>query len=238
MYNGVYCDESLMKQIEEIQKDFEYTCLANTGDLEIWRCRNRNGSSNYAFDILISRYGISTHGDIRGLQFRVGSEYGMKFLAGNDLNYYIESKLESYSREYDLDESYLKEFVARQIVYMADKYPESFVSEDSEISECFSEPLDPEKIFEEIKRLSTEMCDSRINGISDAITRMRHVSSLDEAYHFIEDMSDNLDNPDLSDCSFRKISTSTLLPLYMVNHAARMIIKQQGESVGDSAVHQ
>ncbi|MCE6982871.1 hypothetical protein EI534_37090, partial [Pseudomonas frederiksbergensis] len=58
----------------------------------------------YAFDILITRFGIAIVGDIDGLTFSVGLSYGIEFLAGNDIGYYIHSKLEGHCREREFDE--------------------------------------------------------------------------------------------------------------------------------------
>ncbi|WP_369991351.1 hypothetical protein [Pseudomonas xanthosomatis] len=67
--------------------------LADTDQLKTWRCK-APGTTCYAFDILITRFGIATVGDIDGLTFRVGLSYGIEFLAGNDIGYYIHSKRE------------------------------------------------------------------------------------------------------------------------------------------------
>jgi hypothetical protein len=43
----------------------QYTVLADTDQLKAWRCKA--GSTCYAFDILITRFGIATVGDTGGL---------------------------------------------------------------------------------------------------------------------------------------------------------------------------
>lgn len=87
----------------ECLKDYEYTVLADTDQLKVWRCK-APGTTCYAFDILITRFGIAIVGDINGLTFNVGLSYGIEFLAGKDIGYYIHSKLEEHCREREFDE--------------------------------------------------------------------------------------------------------------------------------------
>ena len=87
----------------ECLKGHEYTVLADTDQLTVWRCK-APGTSCYAFDIMITRFGIAIVGDINGLTFNVGLTYGIEFLAGNDIGYYIHSKLEEHCREREFDE--------------------------------------------------------------------------------------------------------------------------------------
>lgn len=87
----------------ECLKDHEYTVLADTDQLKVWRCKAPR-TTCYAFDILITRFGIAIVGDIDGLTFNVGLSYGIEFLAGSDIGYYIHSKLEEHCREREFDE--------------------------------------------------------------------------------------------------------------------------------------
>lgn len=75
----------------------------------IYRCMKPNGSSNYGFDISISRFGISVYGDIGELVFNVGTSYGTEFLARKSVDGYMISKLcEFYRQDKVLDEDKLK----------------------------------------------------------------------------------------------------------------------------------
>jgi hypothetical protein len=112
--------EEKQRLIEEAQKTLEaheFKQLATWGDggSEVWEC-SRPGSSVYAFTICITRMGIAVVGDIDGLTFNVGSNYGMSFLAGNDVSYYIQSKLEASSRQKELYRERYLEWVATCVV--------------------------------------------------------------------------------------------------------------------------
>ena len=80
-----------IESAKKILEHHEFKCLALWGDRsEVWEC-SKPGSGVYAFTICITRMGIAVVGDIDGLTFNVGSNYGMSFLSGDDVSYYIHS---------------------------------------------------------------------------------------------------------------------------------------------------
>lgn len=94
---------------EAIMKDHQFTCLASSERIEAWRC-SKPGCSAYAFDILITWYGIAVIGDIDNMTFRVGSSYGLEFLAADRVDNYMIGKLSDESREYEIDTKELLDF--------------------------------------------------------------------------------------------------------------------------------
>ncbi len=100
-----YIDERRQTEAErkaraaEKLKDHQYTCLVKQADIEVWRCKAARTTA-YAFDIMMSRFGIAVVGDIGDLTFSVGLGYGMSFLAGDDVTYYLHTKLnESHKKQ-------------------------------------------------------------------------------------------------------------------------------------------
>ncbi|HCA6674610.1 TPA: hypothetical protein ACG5BG_002973 [Pseudomonas aeruginosa] len=93
-----YIEERLQTEAErkarasEKLKNHQYTCLVKQPDVEVWRCK-AEGTTAYAFDIMMTRFGIAVLGDIGDLTFSVGLGYGMSFLAGDDVTYYLHTKL-------------------------------------------------------------------------------------------------------------------------------------------------
>ncbi|WP_226342927.1 MULTISPECIES: hypothetical protein [Pseudomonas] len=93
-----YIDERRQTEAErkaraaEKLKDHQYTCLVKQSDVEVWRCKAERTTA-YAFDIMMTRFGIAVVGDIGDLTFSVGLGYGMSFLAGDDVTYYLHTKL-------------------------------------------------------------------------------------------------------------------------------------------------
>lgn len=98
---------------EEISKNFGYQLIAKPIDgvtAEIWRCKDPN-SFEYAHDLVITRMGICSFGDMDPLMFTVGANYGLKFLSGPDVSYYIYSKLDSKFKDEQVDmPSFLHDF--------------------------------------------------------------------------------------------------------------------------------
>lgn len=91
-------DERKARAAEKL-KNHQYTCLVKHDDAEIWRCK-AEGTTAYAFDIMMTRFGIAVVGDIGHLTFSVGLSYGMNFLAGDDVTYYLHTKLnESHKKQ-------------------------------------------------------------------------------------------------------------------------------------------
>lgn len=109
--------ESVPRQrAQEICKDFEYECIARGDEkthAEIWRCKEP-GSFEYAHDVMVTKMGITVVGDMDPLVFRVTGR-GMDFLAGNDVEHYIYSKLDESSRDQVLDMSAVYAMVAHAV---------------------------------------------------------------------------------------------------------------------------
>lgn len=87
----------------------QYHCLASNEHIEAWRCAEP-GTSIYAFDILITRYGIAVVGDIDNMTFSVGMNYGLEFLARDSVDCYMYGKLSQESREKEIDRAALLRF--------------------------------------------------------------------------------------------------------------------------------
>lgn len=107
---------------EKTVKGFEYECIARSqrGTDEIWRCRNPK-DENCAHDLVISRYGISAFGDMDPLTFNVGSSYGLGFLAGNNVEGYIYSKLDEVHRaQLEIDPGQVDELLGSALLMIVD----------------------------------------------------------------------------------------------------------------------
>ena len=96
-------------------KDHQYTCLADANGVEVWRCQ-KPGSINLAFDICITRFGISMFGDADSLVFNVGRSYGLDFLARNPDGYMIEKLDERYRSEREFDQDAFESIVFEAII--------------------------------------------------------------------------------------------------------------------------
>lgn len=126
--------EQYIEYAKEILATHVYTELANTPKLVAWNCQRPN-SSCYGFDILITRYGIAIVGDIDNLTFRVGLSYGLEFLAGSDLGYYIHSKLDQHCKDRELDENAVLDFCRRHWLEPLQELISEWLKKDGEDQE-------------------------------------------------------------------------------------------------------
>ncbi len=224
----------------ECLEDHEYTVLADTDQLKAWRCKAPR-TICYAFDILITRFGVAVVGDIDGLTFSVGLSYGIEFLAGDDIGYYIHSKLERHCQEREFDEEAFRAALVTGIcsqicenTHDADPYaalPE-WMRNDGGIGEAGR--------WEELRELVK--------------AKLRPLKFGDEGYDFWDELNDRLYEADHVECTEQasllmsehhevlglgcdyweitidKPHDSLINRLYLINHAAKAIVAQQGEA--------
>lgn len=113
-------------------KDHTVELICGSGPNEIWRCTN-NGSSMYGFEIAISRFGIAMYGDVDSLVFKVGSSYGIEFLARKSVCGYMISKLEEeYRNKRELDEDALRAALFKAGVSLFHNKFVTYVADESE----------------------------------------------------------------------------------------------------------
>jgi len=220
----------------ECLKDHQYTVLADTEQLKAWRCK-APGSTFYAFDILMTRFGIATVGDIDGLTFNVGLSYGIEFLAGKDIEYYIHSKLEEHCREREFDEdafrAALLNGVCERICESADNQQRADLPEWLR-----SEGVDGEAArWDELRELVQVKLDGLEygeegydfwDGLSDRLYEADHISYTEEACTFMGEHYDELGlGSEYWEITVDKPRDSLMSRLYMINHAARAIVAQQ-----------
>lgn len=129
-------DQKILDTVTEIQKDFVYECY-EAGDYKSYYCHRPN-TNTYAFEITIGKMGIYLGGDIDSLVFRVSRD--LSFLAGNDVDYYIHSKLEHiFLDQRDFCKEYFDD-------YLADILREA-LEEDYQPTEMTEEEEDNEIVY-------------------------------------------------------------------------------------------
>lgn len=98
-------DEQRKKRIADVaewMKDHTYTQLVNTNGVEVWRCEKPD-TIHLAFDICVTRFGMSIAGDIGCLVFRVGSSYGIDFLRHQSDGYLYEKLDDAFRKDREFD---------------------------------------------------------------------------------------------------------------------------------------
>ncbi len=209
--------EDIAQRIAEWTKDHKYTCLTDANGVEVWRCQ-QPGSINLAFDICITRFGISVFGDIGTLVFRVGASYGLSFLARTPDGYMIEKLEELYRREREFDEE-----AFRGIVF--DAITERLNSE-------LPDELLPLPEFDGLAHLrdwiEEQAFEDDLVDLSDVIGEALLIDENPTRVHdWLADNEEALGLSDTWECRTDKPSSSLVRRLHYVSHAARQILAQK-----------
>ncbi|KPA95395.1 hypothetical protein [Pseudomonas asplenii] len=119
---------ALAARVAEDLAQHQYTQLVNENGVEVWRCQ-QPGTRVYHFDICVTAYGMSMFGDIDGLLWHVGADYGINFLR-HQSDGYLHEKLESACKREVIDFDSIRDTVCSCIVgrideeFDADQIPE------------------------------------------------------------------------------------------------------------------
>lgn len=223
-----------IKRAEETLGKHEYTRLTQPDCLaEVWRCK-RPDTTNYAFDLVISRFGIAMFGDTGTLAFNVGASYGLKFLAGDDVEYYIHSKLDHDLKTTELDE---QAFDEAKIQYAVSRLERGDVGDDWPAQDGMD-------------------CDTYRTILGDWLTTERDkLKAYDPAWDVLNDLFGFLDgsastpqeahehfSDSALDCgfeydrseSFEQPRQRLICRLYMLRHAAQQILKIKHPAPGSA----
>lgn len=230
-------EEDFNRIQDEVAKEMAnhtYTKVASGEGSVVWRCE-RKGSSVYGFDLLISKYGMSMIGDINPVNWRVGLNYGLPFLARKISRYEL-SKVESTSVKKVLDTTLLKGVVFCEIAplledVMGDKYPLETTCpnyDDSErqfdlLSELVSSLRHQD---EEYCEFACELADEAFELFQDMRDLSDDTASIDEAYRLLTNFPSNLELFQyVHELQLSKVDDTTLSNLFMARHAAIEILK-------------
>lgn len=216
-------------EAKQILSRHEYQCIFSKDDAEIWRCKSP-ATNIYAFDIMISRFGVAIVGDIDNLTFNVRGDYGIGFLAGDDVEYYIHRKLDHNCKEFELD---IQRLHGAAIEAICEKLIDGASNSDDEslpefILDYCNNPPSYDQMLDYLRdtKDSADMDDEREKDIDDSIDLLLDVSdpiSIDIAY-------DKLYNAtgfhfDVGDIDLKKPTQGLLQGLYIINEAAKQIIE-------------
>ena len=223
-----------IKRAEVTLEKHQYTRLTPPECLaEVWRCK-RPETTNYAFDLVISRFGIAMFGDTGSLVFNVGASYGLKFLAGDDVEYYIHSKLDHDLKTTELDEQAFEEAKIQYAVSRLENgdVGDDWPAQDGIDCETYRVILGDWLTAERDKLKSYDPAWDTLNylfGFLDGSARTPQ-----EAHeHFSDSASDCGFEYDWTE-NFEQPCRSLIARLYMLRHAARQILKIKHPSPGSA----
>lgn len=214
--------DQLRADVAKTLKRHVATELVRNDHIEAWRFA-QPGSSAYAFDIAITRFGIAVFGDIDALTFKVGASYGLAFLAGNDIDYYVHSKLEHHNRVDVLDtDAWTAEFekiLGRALGHEIDDDVTATIAQGGR-------PFTFRVVAETSKPLR-DRDDSRDDWyeLGDAIDGAQGCTTVHEVYAFLQQHREVLEFNDFGDVGNITMTDPMLRwRLYALNHAAKTIL--------------
>lgn len=217
----------------EYLKNHQYRALVDADDVKVWRCQ-QPGTSAYAFDIMLTRYGIAVVGDIANLTFSVGLGYGLDFLAGDDVGYYIHSKLDEKCKTREFDEPAFRraliDGICQRIADEAefDAYEElpDWVREEKERGPDGSHWMDLREFIRSEAR--KDDADDKWDEWDDLLREAHDIGDEHPAGAFMNEHCETLGlGPDWWEIRVTTPSTSLMRELYMIRHAALAILAQK-----------
>jgi len=214
-----------------------YTQLVAGNGVEVWRCKAPR-STFYAFDIMMTRFGIAIVGDTENMTFVVGNSYGMEFLAGKDIEYYIHSKLDAKCKEVEFDQDCWREQVVQGAIARIreisndeemEKWPAWVNDYDQQNAELYAQVLSFARAMYEAEMDTTWWSD-----LVDQLVEAEDIEFTEQAMLFAQEYGETMCLDDLEQSSIEKTRESVFGNLYMINHAAKaiMAIKALATDVG------
>ncbi|WP_434771231.1 hypothetical protein [Pseudomonas entomophila] len=225
---------ALTARVAEDLAQHQYTQLVNVSGVEVWRCQ-QPGECWYAFDICVTRYGMSVMGDIGSLVFHVGESYGISFLRHQSDGYLYE-KLDESSRRQVIDFDSIRDTVCRCVAgrieqeFDADQVPAWMVGIPDQ-----GATLEQAEQLGEWLREQAEV-DERLpfDELADVIEEVETFAEGRDAeivlaYDFFQNNESLIGGSDLWETTISGPCPKVMARLYYVRHAAKaiMAIKEQ-----------
>ena len=209
----------------------QYTQLVNENGVEVWRCKEP-GNIFYAFDICVTRFGMSVMGDIGALVFHVGASYGINLLRHQSDGYLCEKLDGDCKREvihFDAIRDKVCECIARRI---DDELP------SDEVPEWVSDMQDKGATLEQAEQLvewlqEREAADDDRLPFAELIEVIEDVETFADgrdsetilAYEFLQQHEELIGGSDLWESTISKPCPNLMARLYYVRHAANAIME-------------
>lgn len=221
---------ALTARVAEDLAEHEYTQLVNANGVEVWRCKAPS-STNYGFDICVTRFGMSVMGDIGALVFHVGSSYGINFLRHRS-DGYLHEKLDGDCKRSVIDLDSVRDTVCSCIV---GRIEEEFDTVD--IPEWMIAIPDKGATLEQAEQLADWMrvrdeSDDKRLPFSELINVIEEVETFADgrdaeavlAYDFLQEHETLIGGSDLWETRISKPCPNLMARLFYVRHAANCIM--------------
>lgn len=226
---------ALIARVAEDLAQHQYTQLVNENGVEVWRCK-RPGTRNYHFDICVTAYGMSMFGDIDGLIWNVGSDYGINFLR-HPSDGYLHSKLERDCKREVIDFDSIRETVCSCIVarieeeFDGDEIPEWMAAVTEDTTEAQAEEL-AEWMRERVRADDDRLPFDELIDVIEDVERFAdgRDSEIVLAYDFLQQHEDLIGGSDLWETRISKPCPNLMARLFYVRYAANAIMAIKDQS--------
>lgn len=225
---------ALIARVAEDLAHHQYTQQVNENGVEVWRCK-QPGTRTYHFDICVTAYGISMFGDIDGLIWNVGADYGINFLR-HQSDGYLHGKLESDCKREVIDFDSIRETVCSCIVARieeeleSDEIPEWMTAITDDTTEAQAEEL-AEWMRERVRADDDRLPFDELIDVIEDVERFAdgRDSEIVLAYDFLQQHEELIGGSDLWETRISKPCPNLMARLFYVRHAANaiMAIKEQ-----------
>ncbi len=225
-------EQEYLARAAENMAQHEYTCLMQQDNLVAWRCKDPK-STAYAFDIMMTRFGIAVVGDIDNLTFTVGLGYGLKFLAGDDVTYYLHTKLDASCKKREFSEDLFQVVLMRAIIQElhSDCDEEIIINlpdwmQDEDLVEASNWPAFRAEVLKQRRDLDNG--DDRWMHWDNLLDEAAEIGFTEEAQLFMRDNAKELClGEEWYENRVDEPAQGLVQCLYMINHAAKAIMSQQ-----------
>lgn len=237
---------------------FEYTLLAKAPGIEAWHC-GKPDSGIYHFDITVLRSGIAVTGDINGLLFNVGANYGIPFLLQEDKGY-VAQKLEEQCRVKEFDEDTFDHHLAELAANKVDAILPEDADARAELARAAGLPL-PEWIgddchpslsleavtawveearyntFVKTNHGKVDGIEDKLDELADTLDSARHIDHATLAHDYLARHEGYFDAGDTWEWRLDRLDSELIQRLYMLEHAAQNItaIKERSRAAEEVA---
>lgn len=208
----------------------QYRQLVNENGVEVWRC-NAPGSSCYAFDICVTRFGMSIMGVTRSLVFHVGASYGINFLRHKSDGYLYE-KLDGDCKREVIDFDAIRDTVCECV---AGRIEDELIVDG--LPEWITDMPDKGATLEQAEQLSMWLRergafdDDRLpfDELAEAIDDVETFADGRDsetvlAYEFLQQHEELIGGSDLWETKISKPCPRVMAKLFYVRHAANAIM--------------
>jgi hypothetical protein len=229
---------------ESVASKLQASVLVDNDAIQAWRFQE-NKSNAYAFDLIITRFGTSAHGDMGNIAFNLGfaKDHGLALLAESATNGYLLGKVVSEMKEEELDDAKFLDWVlttSRERVLELHKALDFDVLDpgDIDVSGFDIDAMGLRELIDHIEKLETLPAAENSTDLSDDLSGLRELlndlrmgferpESIESARAWMSEHEKTLGASDTFELSMGRPTHSLLFKLHLVHLCAKKALALQ-----------